>query len=163
TTRSSPRAASSTPCAATPGSPRSWRTCASAGRRAVRACVLRTRPKRRPRRPDGLPVEDGALAASARRVAVALAGPRPGPRQAPGDGWVMAPAPPREVRPLYWDLFQTTEVWVRLEPVDPDGKPPLVHLILPGLLRGPRDERAARAGRRARPALSLDPGPRPHA
>jgi hypothetical protein len=49
--------------------------------------------------------------------------------QAPGNGWVMAPAPPREVRRLYWELFETTEVWVRLTPGDPDGNPPLVSLV----------------------------------
>jgi hypothetical protein len=56
--------------------------------------------------------------------------------QAPGDGWALAQAPPREVWTLYWDLFQTTEVWVRLEPADPGGKPPLAALILQALFPG---------------------------
>ncbi len=37
--------------------------------------------------------------------------------QAPGDGFGMVDTRPREVRRLYWDLFQTTEVWVTLSPV----------------------------------------------
>lgn len=37
--------------------------------------------------------------------------------QLPGDGWAMVDSRPREVRRLYWDLFQTTEVWVTLSPV----------------------------------------------
>ena len=37
--------------------------------------------------------------------------------QAPGDGWGMVDSRPREVKKLYWDLFQTTEVWVTLSPV----------------------------------------------
>ncbi len=37
--------------------------------------------------------------------------------QAPGDGWGMVDSRPREVKRLYWDLFQTTEVWVTLSPV----------------------------------------------
>jgi hypothetical protein len=86
-------------------------------------------------------MDSGALAARARRTAIVLAGlvclAAPSARaQAPGDGWALAPAPPREIRHLYWDLFQTTEVWLRLEPVDPDGKPPLVHLIFQAFFAG---------------------------
>jgi hypothetical protein len=40
--------------------------------------------------------------------------------QAPGDGWGMVDSRPREVKRLYWDLFQTTEVWVTLSPVTGD-------------------------------------------
>jgi hypothetical protein len=40
--------------------------------------------------------------------------------QAPGDGWGMVDSRPREVKSLYWDLFQTTEVWVTLSPVTAD-------------------------------------------
>ena len=40
--------------------------------------------------------------------------------QAPGDGWGMVDSRPREVKRLYWDLFQTTEVWVTLSPVTAD-------------------------------------------
>ena len=46
--------------------------------------------------------------------------------QSPGAGWVMAPTPPREVRRLYWELQETTEVWVRLTPGDPNAAPPLL-------------------------------------
>jgi hypothetical protein len=42
--------------------------------------------------------------------------------QAPGDGWAIAPGKPGEVKHLYWDLFDTTEVWVQLTPELPDGK-----------------------------------------
>ena len=44
--------------------------------------------------------------------------------QAPGDGWGMAPGKPGEVKHLYWDLFNTTEVWVQVMPERPDGKGP---------------------------------------
>ncbi len=37
--------------------------------------------------------------------------------QAPGDGWGTVDSRPREVKRVYWDLFQTTEVWVTLSPV----------------------------------------------
>jgi len=56
--------------------------------------------------------------------------------QAPGSGWVVAPAPPREVKRVYWDLFQTTEVWVRLTPSDSKGTAPLVSLIFQAFFPG---------------------------
>jgi hypothetical protein len=56
--------------------------------------------------------------------------------QAPGAGWVMAPAPPREVRRLYWELVETTEVWVRLTPGDPNGAPPLLSLVFQAFFPG---------------------------
>ena len=56
--------------------------------------------------------------------------------QAPGAGWVMAPASPREVRRLYWELFETTEVWVRLTPGDPNGNPPLVSVVFQAFFPG---------------------------
>jgi hypothetical protein len=56
--------------------------------------------------------------------------------QAPGSGWVVAPAPPQQVRRVYWDLFQTTEVWVRLTPSDSDGSAPLVSLIFQAFFPG---------------------------
>jgi hypothetical protein len=40
--------------------------------------------------------------------------------QAPGDGWGVVDSRPREVKRLYWDLFQTTELWVTLSPVTAD-------------------------------------------
>ena len=56
--------------------------------------------------------------------------------QSPGAGWVMAPAPPREVRRLYWELFETTEVWVRLTPGDSNGAPPLLSLVFQAFFPG---------------------------
>jgi hypothetical protein len=56
--------------------------------------------------------------------------------QAPGAGWVVAPAPPREVKRVYWDLFQTTDVWVRLTPSDSKGTAPLVSLIFQAFFPG---------------------------
>jgi hypothetical protein len=55
--------------------------------------------------------------------------------QAPGDGWAMVQGT-REVKKLYWELFETTEVWIRLIPEDPDGKPPLVNLIFQAFFPG---------------------------
>jgi hypothetical protein len=40
--------------------------------------------------------------------------------QAPGDGWGMVDSRPRELKQLYWELFQTTEVWTTLSPVTGD-------------------------------------------
>ena len=59
--------------------------------------------------------------------------------QGPGDGWVLVPDT-RQVKTLYWDLFQTTEVWLRLIPEEPEGKPPLVSLIFQAYFPG-RPER----------------------
>src|SRR5689334_20073003 len=60
--------------------------------------------------------------------------------QGPGSGWAMVEAPPREVRRLYWELQETTEVWVRLTPRDADGGQPLVNLVFQAFFPG----RAAR-------------------
>jgi hypothetical protein len=65
--------------------------------------------------------------------------------QGPGDGWVVAQGPTREVKRLYWDLFQTTEVWVRLVPEDPNGKPPLLNLVFQAFFPG-RAERDPYSG-----------------
>lgn len=56
--------------------------------------------------------------------------------QGPGSGWAMVDAPPREVRRLYWELQETTEVWVRLTPGDPGGDPPLVSLVFQAFFPG---------------------------
>jgi hypothetical protein len=57
--------------------------------------------------------------------------------QVPGDGWVyFAQEPPRQVKRVYWDLFQTTEVWVRIMPEEPDGSPPLVDLVFQAFFPG---------------------------
>jgi len=47
----------------------------------------------------------------------------------PQSGWVLAQAKPREVGRVYWELIPQTEVWVRLIPEDPEGKPPLANLV----------------------------------
>jgi hypothetical protein len=65
--------------------------------------------------------------------------------QAPGDGWVVSPAAPREVKRVYWDLFRTTEIWVRIIPDNPDGKPPLVSLVFQAFFPG-RAERDPYSG-----------------
>jgi hypothetical protein len=59
--------------------------------------------------------------------------------QAPGDGWAPVQAPPREVKRVYWELFQTTELWLQLIPEDPDGKPPLVNLVFQAFFPGRAD------------------------
>jgi hypothetical protein len=65
--------------------------------------------------------------------------------QGPGDGWALTHAPPREVKRLYWELSETTEVWVRLIPEDPEGKPPLVNLVFQAFFPG-RAERNPSTG-----------------
>jgi hypothetical protein len=47
--------------------------------------------------------------------------------QAPGDGWALKESQPGEIGRVYWALFDTTEVWVRLDPDTPggSGKAPL--------------------------------------
>jgi hypothetical protein len=80
-----------------------------------------------------------ALAGSLALVALLLL-------QAPGDGWAIATGSPREVRHVYWDLFQTTEVWVRLVPEDPQGGPRLLNLVFQALFPG-RAERDPYSGR----------------
>ena len=55
--------------------------------------------------------------------------------QGPGDGWANVPDA-RQVKRLYWDLFKTTEIWVRLIPETPGGKPPLVNLIFQAFYPG---------------------------
>jgi hypothetical protein len=49
--------------------------------------------------------------------------------QGPGDGYNLAPSSPREIKTLYWEVFQTTEVWVRLAPEGENRKPAPVSLI----------------------------------
>jgi len=49
--------------------------------------------------------------------------------QGPGDGYNFAPSSAREVKTLYWELFQTTEIWVRLAPEGRDHKPAPLSLI----------------------------------
>jgi hypothetical protein len=56
--------------------------------------------------------------------------------QGPGDGWTLAESPPREVRRVYWELFETTEIWVRLLPEGPHATPPFVNLIFQAYFPG---------------------------
>jgi len=81
-------------------------------------------------------------------------------------GWALTQAPPREVRRLYWELIPETEIWVRLIPDDPDGKPPLVNLVFHAFYPG-RAERDPYTGLPAWPTgaprrltVSAEPLPR---
>jgi hypothetical protein len=57
--------------------------------------------------------------------------------QAPGDGWGMAPGKPGEVKHLYWDLFDTTEVWVQLAPDLAKGEGPApLQLVFQAFYKG---------------------------
>lgn len=51
-------------------------------------------------------------------------------------GWALVQPKPREVGRTYWELIPETEVWVRLVPEDPDGKPPLVNLVFHAFFPG---------------------------
>ena len=65
--------------------------------------------------------------------------------QAPGDGWSVTQSPARTVQRLYWDLFQTTEVWLSVVPENPDGQPPLLQLVFQAFFPG-RAERDPSSG-----------------
>ena len=65
--------------------------------------------------------------------------------QAPDDGWGPARVQPGEVKRIYWELLQTTEVLVRLIPVDADGKPVRVNLVFQAFFPG-RAERDPYSG-----------------
>jgi hypothetical protein len=58
--------------------------------------------------------------------------------QAPDDGWGHVRSRPREVTRIYWELLKTTEVFVRLTPLDADGKPVRVNLVFHAFFSGPR-------------------------
>ena len=60
-------------------------------------------------------------------------------------GWSLTQTPPRDVGRIYWDLVAESEVWVRLIPEDPDGKPPLVNLVFHAFYPG-RAERDPYSG-----------------
>ena len=81
-------------------------------------------------------------------------------------GWALTQAPPREVRRLYWELIPEMEIWVRLIPEDPEGKPPLVNLVFHAFYPG-RAERDPYTGLPAWPTgaprrltVSAEPVPR---
>jgi len=46
------------------------------------------------------------------------------PFQAPGDGGALTDSKPGEIKSIYWDVFDTTEVWLRVSPEAADGKGP---------------------------------------
>ena len=56
--------------------------------------------------------------------------------QGPGEGWIMVQTPPREIKRVYWDLFETTEVWVLLSPEGPKGEPQRVNVIFQAFFSG---------------------------
>lgn len=56
--------------------------------------------------------------------------------QAPDDAWGVARAQPREVKRIYWELLERTDVVVRLVPVDPEGKPVRVNLVFQAFFPG---------------------------
>src|SRR5213592_1272426 len=57
------------------------------------------------------------------------------PAQVPGGGWASVPGV-RQVDNLYYELFNTTEIWVRVIPEDPAGKPSLPSLIFKAFFPG---------------------------
>ena len=65
--------------------------------------------------------------------------------QAPDDGWGLVRSRPREVTRIYWELLKTTEVFVRLTPLDADGKPVRVNLVFHAFFPG-RAERDTYSG-----------------
>jgi hypothetical protein len=56
--------------------------------------------------------------------------------QGPGEGWNLVQAPPREVKRVYWELFQTTEVWVLILPESPKGEPVPVNVVFQAFFAG---------------------------
>jgi hypothetical protein len=60
-------------------------------------------------------------------------------------GWALTQSPPRQVGRVYWELVPQTEVWVRLVPEDPEGKPPLLNLVFHAFFPG-RAERDPYSG-----------------
>jgi hypothetical protein len=88
-----------------------------------------------------------AVLAYALVATIAHATPR---AQTPEPGWGVTGVKPREVSRIYWDLRQTTEVLVRLLPVDPDGRLLRVHLVFHAFFPG-RETREWNTGRPAWP------------
>ncbi len=54
-------------------------------------------------------------------------------------GWALTQSPPRQVGRVYWELIPQTEIWVRLIPEDPGGKPPLLNLVFHAFFPGRSD------------------------
>lgn len=71
--------------------------------------------------------------------------------QAPGDGWAFV-HDTGKVKTLYWELFDTTEVWLRLIPHGASGEAPLQNLIFQAFFPGKQPKgRPARLVVRALP------------
>ena len=71
--------------------------------------------------------------------------------QAPGDGWAFV-HDTGKVKTLYWELFDTTEVWLRLIPQRASGEAPLQNLIFQAFFPGKQPKgRPARVVVRALP------------
>jgi hypothetical protein len=66
--------------------------------------------------------------------------------QAPGSGWLMAPAPARTIKSLYWKAFDQTEVWMLLAPRTQDGKTVPAELVFSALFKGDLTKPGAIAG-----------------
>lgn len=85
--------------------------------------------------------------------------------QGPGEGWNLAQAPPGEVKKLYWDQFETTEVWVLLLPDGPKEEPQPVNMVFQAFFSGraKRDRSSAHPswpmGKPDRLALRVQPFP----
>jgi hypothetical protein len=58
--------------------------------------------------------------------------------QAPGDGWDLAGGTPGEVKHLYWELFDTSELWVQVSPQLPDGRPAPLRMVFQAFFKGPK-------------------------
>jgi hypothetical protein len=63
----------------------------------------------------------------------------------PQSGPALLHTPPRDVGRIYWELVPETEVFVRLIPENPDGRPPLVALVFQAFYPG-RAERDPYSG-----------------
>jgi hypothetical protein len=66
--------------------------------------------------------------------------------QAPGSGWLMAPAPARTIKSLYWKAFDQTEVWMLLAPRTQDRKAVPAELVFSALFKGDLTKPHAIAG-----------------
>jgi hypothetical protein len=84
----------------------------------------------------------------------------------PGVGRAQPQVPPRDVGRIYWELVPTTEIFVRLIPEDPGGKPPLLYLIFQAFFpgRAQRDPYSGQprwpSGTPARLVVTAQPFPR---
>jgi hypothetical protein len=72
--------------------------------------------------------------------AVLLVGPaipRAAATQRPGAGWAVLPSPDKAIKLLYWELFDETEVWIRVVPqLTSSGTPIPASLIFSAIFKG---------------------------